>query len=80
MSMSDRVKRLREMSVNAKPSLSTERAELVTDYYKNLATNAAPAVQRARLFAHLMEQKRICILEGELIVGERGPAPKATPT
>jgi len=80
MSMSDRVKRLREMSVSAKPSLSTERAELVTDYYKNLATNAAPAVQRARLFAHLMEQKRICILEGELIVGERGPAPKATPT
>jgi formate C-acetyltransferase len=27
-----------------------------------------------------MENKAVCINEGELIVGERGPAPKATPT
>jgi pyruvate formate-lyase/glycerol dehydratase family glycyl radical enzyme len=28
----------------------------------------------------MLENKAICINEGELIVGERGPAPKATPT
>jgi len=31
-------------------------------------------------FHHLFREKGISILEGELIVGERGPAPKATPT
>jgi formate C-acetyltransferase len=37
-------------------------------------------VCRALSFKHLMEHKTICINDGELIVGERGPAPKATPT
>jgi formate C-acetyltransferase len=31
-------------------------------------------------FKYLLENKAICINDGELIVGERGPAPKATPT
>jgi formate C-acetyltransferase len=31
-------------------------------------------------FDHIMSNKKICINDGELIVGERGPAPKATPT
>jgi formate C-acetyltransferase len=29
---------------------------------------------------YILKHKKICINEGELIVGERGPAPKATPT
>ena len=37
-------------------------------------------MRRALAFQHLMEHKTICIGEGELIVGEKGPAPKATPT
>ncbi len=37
-------------------------------------------VARALAFKHLMENKTICINDGELIVGEKGPAPKATPT
>jgi formate C-acetyltransferase len=37
-------------------------------------------VQRALVFKHILENKAICINQGELIVGERGPAPKATPT
>ncbi len=35
---------------------------------------------RALTFRHLMEQKAISIGPGELIVGEKGPMPKATPT
>jgi formate C-acetyltransferase len=35
---------------------------------------------RALVFKHVLEHKAICIEDGELIVGERGPAPRATPT
>ena len=35
---------------------------------------------RAMVFRHLCEQKTVYIGDGELIVGERGPEPKATPT
>ena len=79
--MSERVKRLREQSVNTRPYISTERAELLTDFYRSGAADAVSTpVARALAFKHLLENKTICINDGELIVGERGPAPKATPT
>jgi formate C-acetyltransferase len=37
-------------------------------------------MRRALSFKYLMERKTIYIGDGELIVGERGPAPKGTPT
>jgi formate C-acetyltransferase len=37
-------------------------------------------MKRALAFQHLLEHKSIVIGDLELIVGERGPAPKATPT
>jgi formate C-acetyltransferase len=79
--MNDRVRRLREQSVSTKPSISTERAELLTEFYRSGAADAvSPPVARALAFKHILESKTICINDGELIVGERGPAPKATPT
>ncbi len=77
--MTERVAKLRQRSLETKPWLSIERATLLTRYYRN-ATLAAPPVLRARAFAFLMEHKTIHIGEDELIVGERGPAPKGTPT
>lgn len=77
--MTERVRRLREQSLNIEPWLSTERAEIVTDTYRN-ACGLSPPMLRAEVFRRLMEEKTICINEGELIVGERGPSPKATPT
>lgn len=77
--MNERVARLREQSLRARPCISTERAELMTGFYRGVAGVSAP-VCRALAFKHLMEHKTICINERELIVGERGPAPKATPT
>ncbi len=77
--MTDRVARLRQQSLETKPSLSTERAELLTDFYERAPQVSAP-VLRALAFRHLMAHKTIVLLDGELIVGERGPAPKATPT
>ena len=77
--MNERVARLRQKSLDTKPWISTERAELVTEFYK-YTRGLSPPVRRALAFKYLMENKTICINEGELIVGERGPAPKATPT
>ena len=37
-------------------------------------------VHRARAFEYLLRNKQLWIEAGELIIGERGPAPKATPT
>jgi formate C-acetyltransferase len=77
--LNDRIKRLREFSLNTKARFSTERAELITDFYGRIRGGSAP-VRRALAFKHLMENKTLCINDGELIVGERGPVPKAVPT
>jgi pyruvate formate-lyase/glycerol dehydratase family glycyl radical enzyme len=78
--MSERVAKLRQQSLDAIPTISTERAELMTQFYQQESRTVSAPVRRALAFRHLMEHKTICINEGELIVGEKGPAPKATPT
>ena len=80
MSMGERVARLRKESLDAKPTISTERAELVTEFYQQNTRLMSAPMQRALAFQYLMEHKTITIGPGELIVGEKGPAPKATPT
>ena len=79
--MNSRIKKLREGSLRAVNRLSAERGLLVTQFYKEVsAVEDSVPVQRARAFEYILRHKSICINEGELIVGERGPAPKATPT
>ncbi len=79
--MSERVRRLREQSVGTKPYISVERAKLITEFYESdTADSVSVPVARALAFQYILENKRICINPGELIVGERGPAPGATPT
>jgi len=80
MAMSERVSRLCQESLDAVPIISTERAELMTAFYKQAPGLASEPVRRALAFQYLLEHKAIYIGEGELIVGEKGPAPKATPT
>ena len=77
--MNERVRRLREASLEAVPSISPERARIVTAVYRD-APHLSPPLLRARVFERLLAEKVIHIGEGELIVGERGPRPKATPT
>lgn len=79
--LTDRIQKLRTNSLNATNTLSAERAILMTDFYKDadLESTAIP-IQRALSFEYLMRNKQLCIMDGELIVGERGPAAKATPT
>ncbi len=79
--MRERVAKLRQLSLDLPPTLSTERAVLLTDFYRRTpATNVSAPVYRALAFRHLLENKAFHIGEGELLVGERGPGPKATST
>jgi formate C-acetyltransferase len=78
--MNDRTARLRQQSLDARPSISSERAVLTTAFHKeNLGKWSVP-VMRARAFEHLCRHKTLFIGEDELIVGERGPKPKSVPT
>ncbi len=80
MAMTERVRRLRQESLEAKATLSAERARLITEFCSREHALLSPPVRRALAFRYLLENKAIHFGEGELIVGERGPAPKATPT
>ena len=78
--MNARTERLRKESLEAVPTISCERAELMTEFYRENLGRWSPPVMRARAFKFLCERKTIWIGDGELIVGERGPRPKAVPT
>jgi trans-4-hydroxy-L-proline dehydratase len=79
--MNARIKKLREQTLNAVPVISAERALLLTEFYKSgVEAKSSLPVIRAGAFKYLLENKELCVNEGELIVGERGPEPKATPT
>ena len=81
MSMNKRIKKLRLQSLEAVPTISLERAELLTNFYNSGKDDGVSVpVARALAFQYILENKEICINDGELIVGERGPSPKATPT
>ena len=79
--MKKRINKLRKQSIDAVPTISLERAELLTDFYNSgKADGVSVPVARALGFRYILEKKAICINDEELIVGERGPSPKATST
>ena len=78
--MTERVEQLRAASLQTQPYLSAERAQLMTNFYRENRGKLSTPRLRARAFLHLCKEKTIYIGSRELIVGERGPAPKATPT
>ncbi len=80
MTMSERVIHLRQLSLDAVPTISTERAELMTRFYQQDTRLMSVPMRRALAFKYLLQNRTIYIGSGELIVGEKGPAPKATPT
>lgn len=78
--MNDRIRRLRKLSVETRPSLSIERALHETAFYQqNLGQHSMP-VLRALNFLNHCQNKTLYLGDDELIVGERGPAPKVVPT
>ena len=78
--MNDRIRRLRQQNMDTPTTLSIERALIETAFYKqNYGTMPTP-VLRARNFYEICKKKTLYIGDDELIVGERGPLPKAVPT
>lgn len=78
--LNERVMKLRDESENTAPTLTIERALLVTEAYREHGESVSAPVLRALTFKHVMENKTICINDGELIVGERGLKPQSAPT
>ena len=78
--MNERIQRLRKLSVETSPSLSIERAIHQTEYYKENNGKYSIPVLRALTFLDHCQRKTLYIGDDELIVGERGPKPKAVPT
>lgn len=77
--MNERVARLRERSLSTRPTISVERSRLMTQFYREHLGKHPTPILRALAFKHLCAEKTITIEPDELIVGERGPSPKATP-
>jgi len=78
--MNPRIQRLRKLSVEAEPCLSIERALHETAFYKENYGKYSIPVLRAMNFLDHYQKKTLYIGADELIVGERGPGPKAAPT
>lgn len=78
--MNNRVTSLRKQSLETMPEISIERARLITDTYQKYEGRVSIPVLRALAFKNVLENKKICINDGELIVGERGERPQSTPT
>ncbi|MDU1456106.1 MAG: glycyl radical protein [Paeniclostridium sordellii] len=76
----ERTKKLRKQSLDTQPFITIERARLMTEGYKKYEGSVEIPVLRALAFKHYMENRTLCINEGELIVGEKGDSPQSTPT
>ncbi len=76
----ERTKKLRQQSVDTEPHISTERAYWFTQAYKKYEGSVDIPVLRALAFKMYMENRTLCINDGELIVGEKGTDPQCAPT
>ena len=78
--MNERIRRLRQQNMETPTTLSIERALIETEFYKQNYGAMSTPVLRARNFYEICKKKTLYIGLDELIVGERGPRPKAVPT
>lgn len=79
--LDERIKKLRDESVNKEVKISSERAKLITEFYKSgKADGKSIPVQRALAFKYLLENVSLPVEEGQLIVGIRGTDVKEVPT
>ncbi|MCD7775814.1 MAG: pyruvate formate lyase family protein, partial [Firmicutes bacterium] len=78
--MTERVRKLRETSLNTTPTISMERARYFTEAYKKWSGSVSVPEMRALALKYFMENRSLYIEEGELIVGEKGEFPQSAPT
>ncbi|MGL4853336.1 MAG: trans-4-hydroxy-L-proline dehydratase [Phocaeicola sp.] len=78
--VNERIRRLRKESYEAIPSISIERALIETRFYRANEGKYPIPILRAMNYLEICKKKTIYLGKDELIVGERGPKPKAVPT
>lgn len=76
----ERTKKLRQISLSAQPSVSLERALLETEFYQKHYETVETPILRAMNFKHYMENRKLYIGDGELIIGEKSEGPQVVPT
>lgn len=78
--MNERVQNLRKISTEIPAHIDMERSKLFTQAYKKYEGSVSIPELRALGLKHYFSNKTLYIGEGELIVGEKGDGPQATPT
>lgn len=71
-----RIERLRKVYLDAKPTVSVERARLFTESHR-ATEGEAVILRRAKAFRHVCEHGPVTIFEGELVVGSIGEYQKS---
>ncbi len=78
--MNERIQKLREVSVTTPVHIDLERAKIETDFYKENDGKYSIPVMRAMVLKEYFSNKTLYLGDGELIVGEKGKDPQASPT
>lgn len=78
--MNERIQKLREISVTTPVHIDLERAKIETDFYKENDGRYSIPVMRAMVLKEYFSKKTLYLGYGELIVGEKGKDPQASPT
>ncbi len=78
--MNERVQNLRKVSVDTPAHIDMERAKIETEVYQQYEGEVSTPMLRALVLKAYFEKKTLYLGEGELIVGEKGDSPQASPT
>lgn len=78
--MNERIQRLREQSVTTPVHIDLERAKIETDFYKKNDGKYSVPVMRAMTLKEYFSKKTLYFGDDELILGEKGKNPQASPT
>ncbi|MFW9800541.1 MAG: pyruvate formate lyase family protein, partial [Candidatus Thorarchaeota archaeon] len=74
--MNSRTSRLRDRMLDAKPTISSERAKLFTDYVK-VHEDEPTRIRLAKAFSHVLANMTLRIEPEEIIVGNMGATPRS---
>ncbi|MBL6468887.1 MAG: glycyl radical protein [Mogibacterium sp.] len=78
--MNERIQRLREQSVTTPVHIDLERAKIETDFYRENDGKYSVPVMRAMTLKEYFSKKTLYFGDDELILGEKGKNPQASPT
>lgn len=78
--MNERIRNLRRLSLETKAHIDMERTRSMTKTYEEYEGTMSVPELRAMVLKDYFSTKKLYIGDGELIVGEKGDSPQASPT